>query len=149
MNENVVQWVMLRETGFLARHLRLPLRRKLAEYQATDHGIINFAFDTANDEVAVVELETEVASTSKLEFCLEQSIRSKKLASQVRRPLRVFILYDELGTPPQFARRLDDESQKHGLELRTYSMLDIKESTRSAWSSLSAQAAFISAVQWL
>jgi hypothetical protein len=127
MNENVVQWVMLRETGFLARHLRLPLRRKLAEYQTTDHGIIDFAFDTANDDVAVVELETEVASTSKLEFCLEQSIRYKRLASQVQHPLRVFILYDELGTPPQFARRLNDESQKHGLELRTYSMLDIKE----------------------
>jgi hypothetical protein len=127
MNENVVQWVMLRETGFLAKHLRLLLRRKLAEYQTTDHGIIDFAFDTAENEVAVVELETEVASTSKLEFCLEQSVRYKRLASQIQNPLRVFILYDELGTPPQFAQRLHDESQRHGLELRTYSMLDIKE----------------------
>ena len=106
MNENVVQWVMLRETAFLAKHLHLPLRRKLAEYQTTDYGIIDFACDTANDEVAVVELETEVASTSKLEFCLEQSARYKNLASQVPHPLRVFILYDEVGTPPQFARRL-------------------------------------------
>ncbi len=127
MNENVVQWVMLRETGFLARQLGLPLRRKLAEYQTTDHGIIDFAFDTADNEVAVVELETEVASTSKLDFCIEQSVRYKNLASQVAHPLRVFILYDRLGTPSQFAKRLDDGGKKHGLELRTYSMLDIKE----------------------
>lgn len=73
MNENVVQWVMLRETAFLAKHLHLPLRRKLAEYQTTDYGIIDFACDTANDEVAVVELETEVASTSKLSSVLNRA----------------------------------------------------------------------------
>ena len=127
MNENVVQWVMLRETGFLSKNLGLPLRRKLAEYQTTDFGIIDFAFDTTKDEVAVVELETEVTSTSKLEFCIEQSVRYKGLATQVPHPLRVFVLYDELGTPAHFAQRLRDESQKHGLELRTYSMLDLKQ----------------------
>jgi hypothetical protein len=127
MTENVVQWVMLRKTDFLARHLNLRLGRKLAEYQTTDYGIIDFAFDTADNEVAVVELETEISSTSKLNVCLEQSVRYKQLASQVARPLRVFILYDKLGTPAPFATRLNEESKRHGLELRTYSMLDIKE----------------------
>lgn len=126
MNENVVQWVLLRRTEFLAKHLQLPLRRKLAEYQTTDHGVIDFAFDTANNEVAVVELETAITSTAKLECCLEQSIRYKNLASLVPNPLRVFILYDRLGTSPHFAQRLHAASQQYGLELRTYSMLDIK-----------------------
>jgi hypothetical protein len=126
MTENVVQWVMLRRPEFLAKKLQLPLRRKLAEYQTTDFGVIDFAFDTKDDEIAVVELETEIASTSKLEFCMEQSIRYKQLASQVNHPLRVFILYDQIGTPPRFATRLQTESQKHELELRTYSMPDVK-----------------------
>jgi len=126
MNENVVQWVLLRRTEFLARHLQLPLRRKLAEYQTTDHGVIDFAFDTADNEVVVVELETAITNTAKLEFCVEQSIRYKNLASLIPNPLRVFILYDRLGTPPRFAQRLQAEGNRHGLELRTYSMLDIK-----------------------
>jgi hypothetical protein len=126
MTENLVQWVMLRRQDFLAKQLRLPLRKKLAEYQTTDFGIIDFAFDTRDDEIAVVELETEIASTSKLDFCLEQSVRYKQLATVVNQPLRVFILYDQLGTPPTFASRLQVESQRLGLELRTYSMLDIK-----------------------
>ena len=127
MNENVVQWVLLRRTDYLAKHLKLSLRRKLAEYQTTDYGIIDFAFDTAQNEIAVVELETGIASTSKLNFCLEQSVRYKGLTTQVQNPLRVFILYDQLGTPASFAKRLHVESQRHGLELRTYSMLDVKE----------------------
>jgi hypothetical protein len=126
MNENVVQWVLLRRTDFLASRLGLPLRRKLAEYQTTDFGIIDFAFDTTADEVAVIELETGISSTSKLDFCIEQSVRYKQLGRLLPRPLRVFILYDETGTPPRFADRLAAEGLKNGLELRTYSMLDIK-----------------------
>jgi hypothetical protein len=127
MNENIVQWVLLRKTDFLAKHLRLRLRRKLAEYQTTDFGVIDFAFDTADNDVAVVELETAISNRAKLEFCLEQSIRYKNLASQIPNPLKVFILYDQLGTPLPLAEELRAESAKHGLELRTYSMLDVKE----------------------
>lgn len=126
MTENVVQWVLLRRTEYLAQQLQLPLRRKIAEYQTTDFGIIDFAFETANGDIAVVELETDIKSTSKLNFCIEQSIRYKNIASQVSQPLSVFVLYDHSGTPPQFAQRLESESKKHGLELRSYSMLDIK-----------------------
>lgn len=126
MTENIVQWVLLRSTDYLASHLGLRLRRKLAEYQTTDFGIIDFAFDTANDEVAVVELETGITSNSKLNYCIEQSVRYKGLAAQIPHPLRVFVLYDRLGTPPQFSQRLIDQSNAHGLELRSYSMLDIK-----------------------
>jgi hypothetical protein len=136
MTENVVQWVMLRRPEFLAKQLQLPLRRKLAEYQTTDFGVIDFAFDTKNDEIAVVELETEIATTSKLDFCVEQSIRYKQLATQVNHPLRVFILYDQIGTPPGFAARLQTESQEHGLELRTYSMPDIKSLYQKAMDEL-------------
>jgi len=127
MNENVVQWVMLRRQNYLAKRLGLPLRRKVAEYQTTDYGVIDFAFETADDEIAVVELETQIDNNSRLAFCLDQSVRYKNLATQVPKPLRVFILYDELGTPVSFSNRLKTEGQRHGLELRTYSMLDIKD----------------------
>lgn len=127
MKENVVQWVLLRKTDFLAKQLKLPLRRKLAEYQTTDFGIIDFAFDTSSGDVAVVELETGITSRAKLEFCLEQSIRYKGLAAQIPNPLTVFILYDRVGTPGSYGNELEREGRKHGLELRTYSMLDVKE----------------------
>jgi hypothetical protein len=136
MTENVVQWVMLRRQDFLAKQLQVPLRRKLAEYQTTDFGVIDFAFDTRDNEIAVVELETEISTTSKLDFCLEQSVRYKQLASLVKQPLRVFILYDQLGTPPTFASRLQIESQRLGLELRSYSMLDIKSLYQKAMDEL-------------
>lgn len=136
MNENVVQWVMLRKTDFLAKQLGLTLRRKLAEYQTTDFGIIDFAFDTNDEEIAVVELETGIASTSKLEFCIEQSVRYQKLATVVSQPLRVFVLYDRLGTPVGFQQKLTERSAAHGLELRSYSMLDVKSLYQKAMDEL-------------
>ena len=126
MTENVVQWVMLRKTDYLAKQLQLPLRRKLAEYQTTDFGIIDFAFDTTDNEIAVVELETEIATTAKLDFCLEQSTRYKRLEASVPHPLKVFVLYDHVGTPPRFASRLRSEASGLGLEVRSYSMLEVK-----------------------
>lgn len=94
MTENVVQWVMLRKTDYLAKQLQLPLRRKLAEYQTTDFGIIDFVFDTTDNKIAVVESETEIATTAKLDFCLEQSTRYKRLEASVPHPLKVFVLLD-------------------------------------------------------
>ena len=126
MTENMVQWVLLRRTDYLADALRLRLRRKIAEYQTTDYGIIDFAFDTPQDEIAVVELETEIRNTAKLEFCIEQSCRYKNLASLVPQPLQVFVLYDELGTTGAFAGKLADACHQNGLEARTYSMLKVQ-----------------------
>ena len=67
------------QTNYLETGASLPSD----ERQTTDHGIIDFAFDTANDEVAVVELETAITNTAKLEFCLEQSVRYKNLAELI------------------------------------------------------------------
>jgi hypothetical protein len=94
--------------------------------EASSNSVTKKTRRISDNEVAVVELETGITTTNKLEFCLEQSVRYKNLASQVPNPLRVFILYDQLGTSPQFEQRLQIESKKHGLELRAYSMLDIK-----------------------
>ena len=126
MTENVVQWVLLRRADYLGKRLELKLHRKVAEYQTTDFGIIDFAFGTANGEIAVVELETSISTTAKLEFCLEQSTRYKQLATLVPSPLRVFVLFDSIGTNPSFTEKLKRGCLENDLELRSYSMPDVQ-----------------------
>jgi len=136
MTENVVQWVLLRRPDYLAKMLDVNLHRKVAEYQTTDFGIIDFAFNTAGGEIAVVELETSITTTAKLEFCHEQSTRYKQLATLVSEPLRVFVLFDSTGTNRAFTERLKRGCLENGLELRSYSILDVQRLYQSCMEEL-------------
>lgn len=126
MNESLVQWVLLRRPEYLQRRLGFELEKKLGENYTTEEGRIDFAFETKN-EILVVELETGVNSKAKFEYCTAQVERYKDIKFVTTKPVKFIILYDRENTPATFVSLLEDFSDKLGIVLRTYSILDVQE----------------------
>ena len=127
MNENVIQWVILRKMDYLQECLDLPVKRKLAEYLSTDRGLIDFAIELDDGQVVLVELETAIDNSAKLNYSVEQTRRYLTLKEEVRRPFSAIILYDGENTPPRYLKRLREAAQQIGFHLRQYSLLEIKK----------------------
>jgi hypothetical protein len=126
MNEDLVQWVLLRRPEYLQKRLGFKLERKLGENYTTEQGRIDFAFET-KEEILVIELEIGINNKAKFEYCINQVKRYKNIKFITKKPVKFIILFDEENTPPEFIRLLTDFSEKLGIILRTYSILDVQE----------------------
>ncbi len=125
MNENLVQWVLMRRPEYLQSRLRLRLGRKIGENYTTDQGRIDFAYESEN-EVLVVELETAINSEAKYHYCTEQVRRYGEIKFVTEKPVRFVILFDEENTPLRFLKPLREFCEKLNIILRTYSILDVQ-----------------------
>lgn len=127
MNENVVQWVMLRRMDYLRQCLDMPVTRKLAEYLSTDYGVIDFAVELNDGRVVLVELETAIDNVGKLNYSIEQTRRYLSLTDAVSKPFSAIVLYDGENTPPRYSRGLQVAARESGFQLREYSLVHIKK----------------------
>jgi len=126
MNENLVQWVLLRSPQYLQSRLGVSLGRKIGENYTTDQGRIDFAFETKK-EILVVELETGINTKAKFDYCTDQVKRYKEIPFTTDKPIKFAILYDEDNTSPRFLKPLEDFCKNFGILLTSYSILDIQE----------------------
>jgi len=126
MNENIVQWVLMKSPQYLQSRLGVRLGRKIGENYTTDQGRIDFAFETQK-EILVVELETGINSKAKFDYCTDQVKRYKEIQFNTDKPVKFAILYDEDGTSPRFLKPLADFCKSFGILLTSYSILDIQE----------------------
>lgn len=126
MNENLVQWVLLKEQEYLQSRLGFTLKRKLAENYTTDYGRIDFAYET-NGEIVVVELETAIDNMSKFNYCCEQVKRYKNIKFSTEKGVYFVILFEEENTPKRFVDLLEEFANNIGIILKTYSILDVQE----------------------
>jgi len=126
MNENLVQWVLLKRLEYLQERLGFELEKKLGENYTTEQGIIDFAFETKN-EILVIELETGINNKARFEYCVEQVKRYREINFVTKKPVKFVILFDKENTSPEYVKLLQDFSQKLDIILRTYSILDIQE----------------------
>jgi hypothetical protein len=79
MNESIVRWTLLNNLGFLASVLDFPIASKVGQEITTDYGRIDFILEDARRRQLVVELETILNTTSKLDYCLRQVTEYKKV----------------------------------------------------------------------
>lgn len=123
MEERVVQWVLLRDWDYLKHCLGLPIVRRFAENLSTEHGIVDFVLQTSEPSVPliIVELETTINSHGKLDMCIEQVIRYKRVLFPPHTASHI-ILYAADGTPERLARKLEEEGTRIGAVLRTYQL---------------------------
>ena len=140
MNENLVQWVLLKRPEYLQKKIGFELKRKIGENYTTEQGKIDFAFETANNEILIVELETGINNRAKFEYCTEQVKRYKNIGFITEKPVRFVILFDEENTPPRFVKPLRDFCEKLGIILKTYSILDVQELYKKCLEELSKTA---------
>lgn len=136
MNENLVQWVLLKRPEYLQKKLGFKLKRKLGENYTTEQGRIDFAFETEK-EILVIELETGINNKAKFAYCTDQVKRYKKINFLSEKPVKFVILFDEENTPPKFRELLKDFCEKLDVILRTYSIIDVQELYKNCLEELS------------
>lgn len=72
MKESLVQWILLNNKAFLAECLNFPIARKVGQEITTDFGRIDFIVENNKLQHLIVELETVLNSTAKLNYCFNQ-----------------------------------------------------------------------------
>jgi hypothetical protein len=79
MNESIVRWTLLKNLRFLGRVLEFPIASKVGQEITTDYGRIDFILEDAQRKQLVVELETILDTSGKLDYCFRQVTEYKKV----------------------------------------------------------------------
>lgn len=121
MNETVVEWTLLREQNYLKRCLGMDIQRKLFQQYTTEHGRIDFAHELADRRILITELETNINSTAKFDYCARQTLDYREIRFNTpTAPLIAVLAADE--TPARFKRNLSEFANAHDILLRYYSL---------------------------
>jgi hypothetical protein len=123
MTERSVQWFFQKEPETLAKILQLQLGRCFGTEVTTKFGRLDFMYQLSEKDLLVIELETAIDSSSKLEHCTEQVERYLKLGKYYKnRELKVALVYARDNTPPKFQKALEVFCRETGVLLRSYSI---------------------------
>ena len=135
MNENLVQWVLMREPEYLQSKLRFDLKKRIGAELTTDYGRLDFVYETNKNEILVVEVETGIDSESKYRHCLEQIKQYKKLEEDwgsIRfrgkscNKIRTVLLYAKDRTPKKYNKKIRKDCVKYDFYIRFYSLIEIQ-----------------------
>lgn len=121
MNENLVQWVLLREKNYLRECLEFDWIRVVGSNFSTKQGIIDFALECPDSSIHIVELETGIDSISKFSYCVEQTCRYLKLSDDWQKPVFATVLYADDLTSWKFKDSIIESAVKYGFGLKHYS----------------------------
>lgn len=80
MKESLVQWTLLNNKAFLSECLEFPFARKVGQEITTDFGRIDFILENNKQQHLVVELETLLNSTDKLNYCFNQVLNYRNIS---------------------------------------------------------------------
>ncbi len=120
MEERTVQWVFLRKQDYLRDCLMLKWQKIIGHNFSTPKGIIDIALQMTNDWIHIVELETEIKSASKLDYCVEQTSRYMRLTEDWQRNVTASVLIAEDLTPSSFMKRLRNAGSERGFSVQVY-----------------------------
>jgi len=79
MVESLVQWTLLNNPSNLGEFLNFDIAKIIGQEITTDFGRIDFILSNSNNKHLVVELETELDSKSKLDYCFNQTLNYKNV----------------------------------------------------------------------
>jgi len=132
MNESLVQWVLMHEPEYLQSVLGFGPIKKVGSEITTDYGRVDFIYETLENELLVIELETGIGSESKYRHCIDQILRYKNLEYKFKgKKVRVILLYAQESTSAKFNDLITLDSRRYFFLTRLYSMITIKDSFRS------------------
>ena len=132
MNESLVQWVLMHEQEYLQTVLGFGQIKKVGSEITTDYGRVDFIYETFNNEVLVIELETGINSESKYRHCIDQVLRYKNLEYKFKgKKVKVILLYAQESTLPKFNELITQNARRYFFLARLYSLMTIKDSFRS------------------
>lgn len=78
MRESLVQWTLLNNQSYLSKCLNFTIARKVGQEITTDFGRIDFILENRHQQHLIVELETIINSSDKLNQCFNQVLNYRK-----------------------------------------------------------------------
>lgn len=119
MNEALVQWTLLNNINYLGKILKFDIKRKVAQEFTTHYGRIDSIVENKIGRQLIVELETDINSLAKLEYCFNQlrNYKNVKLSGKTD----YCILYAE-ETSIKMQKLLREFAKDNNLIPRTYSL---------------------------
>jgi len=123
MNENLVQWTLLNNLGFLARCLNFSIATKIGQEITTDFGRIDFVVEDFDRNHLIVELETILDTKPKLDYCFSQITSYKNVKFSHR--TAYCILY-AAETPHRNRQIVRNFGARNDVLTRTYSVDKVK-----------------------
>jgi hypothetical protein len=126
VDESLVQWVLLKNPDHFSKILNSDLGRCLGTEITTEHGRLDFIFESGKNGLMLIELETSIDSTSKLDHCTNQIKRYLNLKNKFpKKEVRVVLVYAKEGTSEHFQKRLSEFSKNFNVILKNYSMFKL------------------------
>ncbi len=123
MEENLAQWVLLKDQKYFSNLLGVSLEKCLGTEVTTQFGRVDFLYRTFDNGLLVVELETGIDNCAKLKHCESQLISYLKLKNQYgKQKVEVALLYAKDSTPERFQKELLAFASENGIILRHYSI---------------------------
>ncbi len=117
----------MHEPEYLQTALGFGSLKKIGAEITTTQGRVDFIYETEENNVLVIELETEISSESKYHHCFDQLLRYKRLENKFNgKKVEVILLFANEGTTPKFRALLVENAKDHDFLLRQYSLIEIK-----------------------
>jgi hypothetical protein len=138
MNEQLVEWVLLKEPEYLQTKLGFELMRQLGSELTIENCRIDLVFETRAGDILVIELETGIDSESKYKHCAEQMLKLKRIEQNLNVKLRaiygrntwkhvhIILLYAADASKPDYVQRLLKLSKDTHFLLKPYLIKEIQ-----------------------
>jgi hypothetical protein len=149
----------MHEPEYLQSVLGFGPLKKVGSEITTEFGRVDFMYETLENELLVIELETGINSDSKYRHCLDQILRYKNLEYKFNgKKVKVILLYATESTISKYNDLIQLNSQRYFFLTRKYSMIKIKSSFRSIMDRLNRTAGLtlsrsvalgVSSLSWL
>lgn len=123
MNENLVQWTLLNNLDFLSDVLEFKISKKIGQEVSTDFGRIDFILQDLYNTKMIVELETELSSKNKLDYCIKQVSNYKNIIFPEK---TIYCILYASETSQKNSKIIKNYGKNNNVEIKTYSINDIK-----------------------
>jgi hypothetical protein len=79
MKESLVQWTLLNNQAFLSECLNFSIAKKIGQEITTEFGRLDFVLENNKKQQLIVELETTLDSSDKLNYCFNQVLNYRNV----------------------------------------------------------------------
>ena len=123
MKESLVQWTLLNNLEFLSNALNFPISVRKGQEISTEFGRIDFVVENARKQQLIVELETVLDNSKKLEYCFTQILSYKNVRFA---PITNYCLLYAAESPERSKFQITDFAAQNDILARTYSLNEVK-----------------------
>ncbi|MBP1645207.1 MAG: hypothetical protein H6Q16_782 [Bacteroidetes bacterium] len=123
MIESLVQWTLLNNSDKLGEMLNFNINKIIAREYTTKFGRIDFILANNNNENLIVELETELNTKSKLNYCFGQILDYRNVELEGEKSY--CILYAE-ETQTKQKQKIKEFGEANNISIKTYSLETVK-----------------------